>query len=253
MTIAANVIKEKIRRKELYIIAGIGALIILLFTSSETGIEVGGVKLSAFSSLFPIMVTAVSVFGCILAIVLSLSTIPNEYARNTSHLIWTRGVKQSRYHMELAIGSIISSLIGLVILYISLILFCLAKGEASCILRLPVAFVFSAIPVCIISICVSAFSIKLPTAVVGMISIIALALGFLHTIIATLANILSGVFGELLRGLLKCVPNLYAIQLQGADFMLGINFAIDIHIVLGGLLAIYLLTIPVLLLRKKEA
>ena len=254
MTIAANVIKEKIRRKDLYIIAVVSILISLLFTSSGGNLSIDGVPITEFSALFPVMLTVVGVTGCTLAIALSLSTIPNEYKRNTSHLIWIRGIKQSRYHSELAIGSIISSLIGLAILYVGLVIFCVIKGELSCIFRLPIAYVFSAIPVCIVSLCAAAVSIHLQPMVVGLISAALLGLGFLHSPLYTLINIISnGFVSIILRWIFKCVPNLYSIQFQGAGFVTAKGSQMDFNVVLGGLLALYLLTLPVLLLKKSEA
>lgn len=252
MTIAVTAIKEKVRRKELYIIGIIGILLTVLFSGSDSNISFNGNAVTGFMSLFPMMLTAVGFMGCVLAVVLSISTIPNEYSRRTSHLVWIRDVNQVKYHCGLALGSLLSSLIGLVILYVGLVLFCLFNGEPGYIIKLPMAFMFSALTVMMVSLMTSSASVKLPAIATGFVVIVLLLLGFFHSVLGTVINLLNaGVLSTVLRWLLRIIPDLYTLQIQGWEIISGNG--LDLHSVLGGLFYIYLFTVPLVLLRKKEA
>lgn len=114
MIITLTAVKEKIRRKELYIVSAIGIFIILLFGtgSDSSSLSINGVAITDYKMLAPILLIVVNAISCVLTAVMSLSTIPNEYERNTSHLIWIRKIPQYRYHIELALSNMITGLTG---------------------------------------------------------------------------------------------------------------------------------------------
>ena len=112
-TIIKNAIRERIRRKEAYVVLAI-ALFLLFFCSGENStIMTDGESLTGFHNMFMVMHVLVHAAGCILAVLLSYRTIPNEYARKTSHLVWVRGISQPVYHGGLTIANILASIGGL--------------------------------------------------------------------------------------------------------------------------------------------
>ena len=109
MTIAFTALKEKIRRKELYIVS------------------VNGEAVTDYKILAPILLIVVNTISCILAVIMSLGTIPNEYERNTSHLVWIRKIPQYRYHGELALANIFTGLISEAILFVPMFIFMISN------------------------------------------------------------------------------------------------------------------------------
>lgn len=135
-TIIKNAIRERIRRKEAYVVLAI-ALFLLFFCSGENStIMIDGESLTGFHNMFMVMHVLVHAAGCILAVLLSYRTIPNEYARKTSHLVWVRGISQPVYHGGLTIANILASIGGLGLLYFAMAVYALLQGQSVCVLRL---------------------------------------------------------------------------------------------------------------------
>jgi len=251
MVITRYVLKEKLHRRDFYIIGGIGAAVIALFSSAKASLSISGKYLTDLSMLLPIMLAILTLFGGALAITLSLSTIPNEYKSSTSHLVWVRGMKQMAYHTQLSVGSVLASLAALLMLFVGYALMLIGKGAASSLLRLPVLAMLASIPVVIVSLLTSALSISLSPMISGAISGVFLFLGLTHQVFDAIVNMLSGFAHTALAAVMKLIPNLYAMQKQGANYLRG--DAVDAHIVLNGLLLVYIILQFILFQKKKEA
>jgi len=239
MTIAYSVLREKVRRKDMYIIAIIGIVFAALITSGNSSVMVGNTSITGYEGLLPVSLVLVGITAGALAIALSLSTIPNEYSRSTSHLIWIRGIKQPIYHASLALGNIISSLMVLTIMFTSVVWLMLSRGMTGDLIRLPVAFLLACLPVIISSMFASALSVKLPQIAAGTISALLLICGYLHTLLGTLINISGGGISSVLRLILVIIPDLYTLQFQATLYIRG--QALDYHRITGGLLCVYIL------------
>lgn len=249
MTIAINVLKEKLRRKDFYIIAALGLALVLLISSGASTLSVGGVEVTSFEGRFPIMMTLTSALACALAMSLSLATIPNEYRRHTSHLVWVRGVSQGRYHLGLTLGNVLASAASLMLLYLGVLAFVTIQGRTDLLPRLAVSWVLTTIPVALCSVAASALSIKLPGMLAGVLTALLVIVGLLQPLFGLILKLMSDT--GIVATLLKAVPNLYALQNQATRFALG--QALDAHTLLVGLLFVYLLTLPVALLKRREA
>ncbi len=251
MTITINALKEKIRRKELYVVAALGLLLVILFSSGAGTLTIDGEPITGYSKMAPIMVVVVNALSGALAIALSIRTIPNEYERKTSHLIWIRGVKQWQYHAYLTLANIISSLIATLIMYLGLFIFSVIKQETQGIYRLVPAFFIMAIGVCIVSLFTSVLSIALPGMAVGIISAGCFLVGILHGVLEIAKDMVGGFTGGIISVLLKIVPDLNEIQAQAGNMISGEG--INSHEIFKGLLIIYILTLFFFVFKKKEA
>lgn len=253
MIIMINAIREKVRRKDLYVVLIIGILLITFFTSTiGTGsIKVNNTSITEFSMLTPILITFVNLIGGAIAISLSLKTISNEYERKTSHLVWTRNISQIKYHTELSLGNIIASIMATGILYMGIGIFSLINGEMGIFIRIIPAFLITCISISIISLFTSAISIKLPTMITGIISVCFYLLSNLHFLLEIISDMISGFLGKVINVILVLVPNLYEIQSQGSNFLLGKE--VDIHVILGGILTLYIISLMLFIFKRKEA
>ncbi len=251
MMIAITAMKEKVRRKDLYIVGILGLVLVLLFCSGGGTITIDGEPISGYKNLAPIMLILINVLGGALAIALSLRTIPNEYERRTSHLIWIRGVKQWRYHAELTIANVASSLIATGIMYAGLAVLALVKNQGDGILRMGPAFFVLAISIAIVSVLSSVLSIFLPSMAAGILAGGCFAVGVLHSILGMVANTIGGFSGNLIKIVLVILPDLHGIQKQAGNLITG--SAVDAHVIWKGLLTIYILTIGFFIFKKKEA
>lgn len=251
MTIAINALREKIRRKELYVVSLIGLLILLIFGTGSGSISIDGKPITDYENLAPLMITMINVICGALAIVLSLRTIPNEYERKTSHLIWIRDVSQVRFHGELAVANIIGSLLAEAILYLGLLIFMISKGRSSEIWRLIPAFLIMAISIAIVSLFTSMMSIVLPGMFAGVIATICYVAGVLHGMLELFGGMISGLGSALIKGVLVIIPDLNEIQSQAGNVLKA--EAVDAHVIFTGLLALYVISLFVFVCKKKEA
>lgn len=251
MTIAVTAFKEKLRRKELYIVSAIGILILLIFGTGSGTLSVDGVAVTDYKVLAPILLTVMSAVVCLLSVIMSLSTIPNEYERKTSHLIWIRKVPQSRYHGELALANIFSGLASEAILFAAVIIFIIKNGRAEELWRLIPAYIIIGVNVSAVCLLTSALSIILPKIAAGAISAVAALAGIFHGLLYSLKDIIGGIGGQLIKYVLKLVPDLHGIQSQAGNLLSGKD--VDIHVILTGLFAVYIFSVMIILFKRKEA
>lgn len=251
MEIMITSLKEKMRRKELYIIAGIAMLILLLLYSENTTLSIAGKTITGYKMMLPIFMMLINFISCVLAIVLSINTIGNEYDRKTSHLIWIRGVSQVKYHGQLALANMIVSLIVQFVFFIMLGIFCVKKGESGGLAYLIPSYLVIGLSTCITSLLASVLSIKLPSFTTGVISSMLMILGVFHRILLLFVDSMNGVGGSVLKGLLKVVPDLNRNAQMASDLILGQS--ISMRFILVGIITLSFLSLFLLIFKRKEA
>ena len=251
LVIIKNAIRERIRRRELYIIVGIGILMLLLCGSDSSSISIDGKAVTGYENMFMVLHTLVNALSCVLAVVLSLRTIPNEYERRNSHLVWVRGISQPVYHGGLAIANVVSTFMAAWILYGVLAVYMLINGHGAEAIKLFPGSLGLAINISVVSIFTSVLSIGIPVMAAGVIAILFAGIGVFHSLLDVMANVLGGVGGKCLSVLLTIVPDMHGIQKQSQLFVMGDKT--DAHVLFVGLLAIYIISIGFFVLKRKEA
>lgn len=251
MGIMKNALRERIRRKDIYVVVVIGMIIVMMCMSGAATLSINGVSVTEFEMMMPLVMNVISVLGGGIAVALSLRTIPNEYERRTSHLVWIRGISQWKYHSQLALASMISSLGALFILYVGVLVFAVMRGEIQVLLKgIPAFFLFS-ISTAAVSLFTSAVSLVLPGMAAGVLCTAFMLIGTMHPILETVSGIVSGVARGLVNGVLFAVPNLYGVEVQAANLLSGKT--VQVHNILGGLLVLYVCAAMLYVFRKKEA
>ncbi len=251
MIIAFTSFKEKIRRKELYLVSVTGVLILLIFGTGSGSLTINGEAVTDYKSLAPILLIVINAISCSLAVVMNIGTIPNEYERKTSHLVWIRKIPQCRYHGELTAANTFSGLVSEAILFLALFIFMISHGRSGELWRLLPAYLMIGINVTIVSVMTSAFSILIPRLVSGTISAAVMLMGIFHSLLSLLKDIIGGFGGEIVRYALKIIPNLHGIQTQAVNVLC--NKSIDVHMILTGMLAVYAFAALIFVLKRKEA
>lgn len=249
--IMKNALRERLRRKDIYIVMGVSLLLVLLCMSGTVTLSIDGIPVTDIRLLLPLVLNAASVLGGGMAVALSLRTIPNEYERKTSHLVWMRGISQWNYHGQLALANVISSVAALLVLYAGVMIFAGIKGETGVLWRSLLGFLIFACGTAGVSLFTSAVSLLLPGMAAGVLSVAVMLAGMMQPILRTLSGMVSGISRGILRGLLVLTPDLYEVQAQAGEFLLG--KPVDVHSILGGLLFLYIGVVMVFVFRRKEA
>ncbi len=251
MGIMKNALKERIRRKDIYVVVVLGMFVVMMCMSGAATLSINGVSITEFEMVMPLVMNVISVIGGGIAIALSLRTIPNEYERRTSHLVWIRGISQWKYHGQLALANIISSLGALFILYAGVMVFAALKGEYGVLAKSIPAFLIFSVSTAAVSLFTSAVSLILPGMAAGVLCTAFMLIGTMHPILETISGIVSGAARGLLRALLFVVPDLYRTEAQAVSLLSGKT--VQIHSILGGLLVLYVCAVMLYIFRRKEA
>ena len=189
--IAKNALRERMRRKELYIVVAVGILILLLCSSGTATITMNGEPITSFDNM----------------------------------------------------------IVG--ILYLALAVYIVANGTTDNLVRMLPSYLIVCIAVATASLFTSVLSIVFPAAVTGILGILFALGGILHGILDLYKNVAGGVAGTLLKGLLFVLPDMNGIQQQARRLMA--QESVDVHLILTGLLAIYVLSVGIMVLRRREA
>lgn len=249
--IIKNAWKERMRRKELYIVVAIGILILLFCSSGSATISIEGKPITSFDNMFMVIHTMMNAVGCILAVILSIRTIPNEYERRNSHLIWVRGISQQKYHAGLAMANVLSAVFAMAILYLALAGYVVANGRMDYLVRMLLAFLVVSLNVALASLFVSVLTIQLPTMVAGAIGFLFAVMGILHGVLDIYKNMAGGLAGTVLTGFLHILPDMQELQMQAQHVMA--QETVDMHVILVGMLTLYVISLGLFVFKRKEA
>lgn len=251
VAIIKNIYKENMRNKTL-IIAGVAILLLLLFFGSgNSTVMIAGEEMTGITNLLPIFLIVGSVVCSLSAIFLSSFSIPKEYERKNSYLIWSRNISQAKYHTSVATGNLLVSAAITFLFYLSCAILIAIKGRLDLLSALPVSFIITLIMVASVSFISSALSVVLFPSIASIITSVILILGLAKSLLSTLVSTLSGGASFILRFLVRIIPDFYKLASQANNFIQ--NGKIHIHTILLGALLIYTGIVLLHLLCRKEA
>jgi ABC-type transport system involved in multi-copper enzyme maturation permease subunit len=249
MTLIKNTFKEKIRSKTLYITGGIGIVVMFLVTTGD-GLTINGLAIIDFHQRVPVAMAIMNFLGSLLAIMISLQTIPNEFERKTTHLVLVRGIKPWQYMFSLTVGNILSSLVCVFSMYIPLLLFCSAFGKGYLIFTSLGAIIILSLNTILISAIVSLLSIRVPVFINGVLCIVIYFLGVFHNMLSVAAKAMVGLKGTFMKLIMYVVPNFAAVQNEASDFML--HQPVESYTIVIQLLYLYIILSLTFLIFRKE-
>lgn len=243
-------IKEKIRKKVFMTTLIISVIMAFLFSTGGTTMTVNGTTITDPNAMLPIFILVLHLISCVMAIVISLGTIPAEYERNTYHLVLVRKVSVSHFHMSLALANLICSLMAHLILFAGAFLFAGVKGMKDLLPNLISTLLYAGLSVCVVSLMASVLSIFLPRMAAGMIcSVITLA-GVSYSLLDLLRSMMGGIVSKILSVFLQIVPNLHEIE-KGAEVFIK-DGGFEWHMLWKALLYCYVFVVGILLIKRKE-
>lgn len=245
-----NTFRERIRGKTFHVVVFIGMAIMLLVTTGDSNLMINGRKVSGFEQMVPVALSITGFVSGLLAVMVSLRTIPDEFERKTTHLVLVRGIKPWQYMFSLTVGNMLASLFCMLSFYVSLVVFCVAYGRPGLILPTFLCIIVMSINSLFLSAAVSVVSIRAPVYVAGVAGILVYAAGILHGVLDTLADTAQGVGAAAARILLFLTPDLSAVQQQASNTLTGAP--VDPGPVLATLLLLYLVLSLTFVLFRKE-
>lgn len=245
-----NTFREKLRNKTFYIVLIIGMVLMLVLTTNNSHLTINGRKVSGFEQMVPVALSIMGFVACLLSIMVSIQTIPNEFERRTTHLVLVRGVKPWQYMFALTSGNIAAGIFCILLLSFSLILFCLFYGKFELIPSVFLCSLLLGINSAFLCAAVSVLTIKLPVFAAGIGGVLIYAAGILHGILDAVAAASEGFAASIIKILLFFIPDFAAIQGQASAVLVG--GSVDLQPVAAGLLLIYLFLSLTFITFRKE-
>ena len=250
--IILNTLKEKLSKKHILIVTILFAVLLFFFSAENSSISIGGKQLTDIDMLLPYFLLTGTFICALTAIFASANSIPIEYERKNSYLIWPRGISQSNYHISVSLGSAAFSAIITIVFYLTYITFILLKGgDMSLLGTVPISFLLTLSLIFPLSFITSALSVKLGFVTSSVIISALFVCGMFKGIFVMLLSAMQGTTSEVLKHALKVIPNFYDISAQASNFAQSMKF--DLHILLGALLLMYFGLILLYVLKRKEA
>lgn len=222
LTIAFNVIKEKLRSKAILIVLIIGMLLMLLI-SMGNGLSINGVRVSSFEQRVPVAMAINTFLGSLLAIMTTINTIPLEFERKTPHLILSRGVKKGSYTFALTLGNILTSLIFMAAINLTLIVMMIGFGRVDLLLNACLSMLILSLNISLLAAIMSLLSIYIPSFMNAVIGLVIYSIGIAYGSIRTAVSSLEGSLSVVLKGILYIIPDLGSVQEQASSALLGMR------------------------------
>lgn len=236
MRIAGNVVRENLRNKVLYLLAFLGILTVaalLLGGTVQVQDQGGGPAVNLTDSLLgtvQIGFTIIGLFSAVVAVVVSMNTVPREFERKTIHLLLVRPVERWQVALELLLGNVLTALALYALLSLGLVLVLAARGaNAHYLLSLVPGLLTLSLNVAFTACLTTLLSARLPGAVAGFLGLgVYLAgalrgvldLGLQIKILSALERGASATFWEVLRSItVWFLPPVNEISAEAAKFL----------------------------------
>ncbi len=252
MTVIARYqINEKLHEKSFYMLTALGMAFLFVIASGTASLSVNGEAVTGFRMMFPILYTIANTLACMFAALISSTTIPKEYERQSSHLIWSRRVTQPVYHSGLTLANFAIAALHALALTLVLVAYVLRDGEGVSLPMMIPIFLFLLLNVAAVVVFTSAMSILMPGTVALVLGMLLSLFGMGHTMLEMVARTIGGLSSTLIRGLLTIVPNFYGVAAEARRIMAGETASP--HVFIATLTFLYISTLFLYAFRKREA
>lgn len=244
-----NSLRENVRNKTFYVVILVSTILFSIILLGG-GLYVNGRKLTTYKELIPVSLQLINFMGCIIAIFMSMNTIPKEYERKTTHLILIRGIKREKLNLSLALSNMASAMFGTLILSIATYVLVFMSKNYSDVLKVTGAVMLIMINVLIIAAFTSVLSMFVPSILTGFLGICIYGLGIFHNQLELFAELSKGAVKVIINLCLYFIPDFYSITSEASKL---INYGtVNLHVILKGILYLYIILCLFLIPSRRE-
>lgn len=250
MTIALQVVKEKLRGKASLWVMGVG-MILMVIVSSGDSLSINGIKITTFEQRIPVAMAINTFLGSLVALMTSIQTIPLVIERKTSHLILSRGFNRRLYTFSLALGNVIASFIMMLLINTTLLILVLMFEEWTNLFSILLSIAIVSINVACLSAIMSVLSLFVPTFLSSIVGVILYFIGVFHGPLLAFVQAIQGFGSIVLSSIMNLIPNLSSVQKQASHALL--ELPLDPYPIFVMLLYLYLALAATLIGMRKDA
>ncbi|MBP2017443.1 hypothetical protein J2Z79_000826 [Symbiobacterium terraclitae] len=241
MALVLNVVREGLRNRSLYLLAGVGLLLMFLLLVSSGGTvrdAAGNDLLADAAGAMRVGFALAGFLGALVAVVLSMNTIPREFERGTAELLLVRPLPRWRIGAGFLVGNILSGWLFLLALVVPLFPALTVRGGGDQLPDLLLALPGLLLNVALTAAVTTVLSVWLPGPAAGFLGLLAYVLGAFGPELAALLALTDAWWAPLARTALALVPPTGAVSASVLQ-----RFApgglVDPRPLLGGLLYLW--------------
>lgn len=209
MTLAANVIRENLRNRVLYLLAGIGLLLMWVMLAGQGGQmrnQNGENLLETLDGVMRAGFALVGALGSLVTVVLTMNTIPREYERQTIHLVLVRPVQRWQVAGAFLLGNVLTAWLFLAAMSLPLFAALSVRNAAHLMPTLLAALPALALNTALIAGLTTLFSSRMPGAAAAFLGLLCYGLGAFSSELYGLALASKSAWAPAARLLLWAVP-----------------------------------------------
>ncbi len=256
MTLAANVIRENLRNRVLYLLAGIGLLLMFAMLAGQGGrlsTQDGENLLETLDGVMRAGFALVGAIGSLVTVVLTMNTVPREYERQTIHLVLVRPVHRWEVAGAFLLGNILSAWLFLAIMATPLFAALSVRSALHLVPVLLKALPALALNVALIAALVTLLSSRVPGAAAAFLGLLLYLLGAFSGELQGLALASKSAWAPVGRILLGLVPPTGTVSGEALKLFTE-GMTLDWRIFVTGLIYLWVVVgLTVVSIDRKEA
>lgn len=236
-----NVMRENLRNRVLYILAGISLLLMwLILTGQGSTVSVNGENLlSSLEGTMRVGFTFIGILGALVTVVLSMNTIPREFERQTIHLLLVRPLARWQLAVAFLMGNILTAWIFILGLSIPLFAALQAKEGGHLAGSLLLALAGPLLNSAIVATLTTLLSTRVPGPAAAFLSLLLCGGGSFGEMLTTMADTQEGIRGWLMQVGVRLVPPMDGVTAEVVKW-LGGDATLNGEPLTGGLLYLLL-------------
>jgi len=233
----ANVLRENLRNKALYVITGIGFLLMMAMLAGQGGTvkdAAGNDLLKDALGAMRVGFALIGVLGSLVTIVLSMSTMPREFERKTIHLLLVRPVSRWQVAGSFLVGNILTAWVLLLVLCVPLFFALTAKGAPDLAPRIFAAIPALALNLALITAVTTLASVWMPAPAAAFVGLLVYGFAAFSGTLGAIASISRESWAPLLKLFLFLLPPTDGVARETLK-LFGPGAGIDLRVYAGGL------------------
>jgi ABC-type transport system involved in multi-copper enzyme maturation permease subunit len=208
-TLAVNVIRENLRNKVLYLLAGIGLLLLFAMLAGSGGKVTDGSGnnlLDSTEGLIRVGFALVGLLGSLVTVIVSMNTIPREFERQTIHLLLVRPLERWQIAGAFLMGNILTAWIFLLAMCLPLLAALQSRGADGLVPALLQAVPVLALSNALIAGVTTLCSTRMPGPAAAFMGLLCYGLGAFAPALHTMTLVSKSALAPLGRLALLAVP-----------------------------------------------
>lgn len=241
LALVHNVVREGLRNRVLYLLAGLGLLLMsamLVGSGGRVTDAAGNNLLADAKGAMRVGFAMAGLLSVLVTVVLSMSTVPREFERGTVQLLLVRPRARWEIGASFLLGNILSACLFLLVLVLPLFPALLVRGGAALVPRLLLAALGLLLNVALVASLTTLLSTFMPGPAAAFMGLLLYGLGAFSPELAALVGLVDAWWAPLARVGLAAIPPTGAVTAEMLK-LFSPGAVLDARVLLGGLLYLW--------------